>query len=573
MGSRWQGRPSARSAISSRSAFIRTRTSRRSKAARSSCNDADEARRVEVLRFHGIERQPRRHARRRVSRRQVQPARRQCADRRSRSSSGCRRFSRTRRSAGRSLLRALRRPNPRACCRRARTATTASRGTCSAVLLPLDRLRIDREAFRDALARRASPRGISYEALHLCTLGRRFGYHRGRLAEHRADRRLHRHAAAARRHDRRRRRSGLRCRAPTIIAANAACDRDGVTQTSAPLSSPLLSVVIPVYNEEAGLPALFARLYPALDALQIRYEVIFVNDGSRDQSAALLQGAVRRAARRDARRASSTRTTASTSRSSPGSSACAASGSSRSTPTCRTRRRRSASCSPRWTTAPITSAACAASREDSWWRRRASRLMNRLRERITRIRMTDQGCMLRAYSRDIVDAVAAAREVSTYIPALAYTFAHHPAEVDVLHEERAAGESKYSLYRLIRLNFDLITGFSLVPLQLFSVAGMLVALSSVVLYVVVIVAARDRRRLHRGDQGVLGSRHPRVLPDRLHHVRRRSPRRIRGPHLPAGARPAALRDPRRARTRRRHRGACAPGCRERAAHPLTSART
>jgi undecaprenyl-phosphate 4-deoxy-4-formamido-L-arabinose transferase len=126
-------------------------------------------------------------------------------------------------------------------------------------------------------------------------------------------------------------------------------------------------------------------------------------------------------------------------------------------------------------------------REDSWWRRSASRLMNRVRERITRIRMADQGCMLRAYSRDIVDAVAAAREVSTFIPALAYTFAHRPTEVDVLHEERAAGESKYSMYRLIRLNFDLITGFSLVPLQIFSVAGMIVAVASVVLYVFVIV--------------------------------------------------------------------------------------
>ena len=50
-----------------------------------------------------------------------------------------------------------------------------------------------------------------------------------------------------------------------------------------------LSVVIPVYNEEAGLPALFARLYPALDALGLRYEVIFVNDGSRDRSAAILR--------------------------------------------------------------------------------------------------------------------------------------------------------------------------------------------------------------------------------------------------------------------------------------------
>ena len=114
--------------------------------------------------------------------------------------------------------------------------------------------------------------------------------------------------------------------------------------------------------------------------------------------------------------------------------------------------------------------------------------MNRLRERITHIKMTDQGCMLRAYSRDIVDAVAASREVSTFIPALAYTFAHSPAEVEVAHEERAAGESKYSLYKLIRLNFDLVTGFSLVPLQLFSLFGMFVAaLSSLVLYAVVVV--------------------------------------------------------------------------------------
>jgi len=126
-------------------------------------------------------------------------------------------------------------------------------------------------------------------------------------------------------------------------------------------------------------------------------------------------------------------------------------------------------------------------REDAWWRRVASRAMNRLRERITRIRMTDQGCMLRAYSRDIVDAVAASREVSTYIPALAYTFAHSPVEVEVGHEERAAGESKYSLYRLVRLNFDLVTGFSLVPLQLFSLAGMLVAAASVILYAIVVV--------------------------------------------------------------------------------------
>ena len=60
--------------------------------------------------------------------------------------------------------------------------------------------------------------------------------------------------------------------------------------TPTPWPRPHVSVVIPVYNEEAGLPALFARLYPALDALRLRAtRSIFVNDGSRDRSAALLR--------------------------------------------------------------------------------------------------------------------------------------------------------------------------------------------------------------------------------------------------------------------------------------------
>ena len=67
------------------------------------------------------------------------------------------------------------------------------------------------------------------------------------------------------------------------------------------MAAPRVSVVIPVYNEEAVLPALFARLYPALDALGVPYEIVFVNDGSRDRSAALLREQFQRAARRHAR--------------------------------------------------------------------------------------------------------------------------------------------------------------------------------------------------------------------------------------------------------------------------------
>jgi undecaprenyl-phosphate 4-deoxy-4-formamido-L-arabinose transferase len=126
-------------------------------------------------------------------------------------------------------------------------------------------------------------------------------------------------------------------------------------------------------------------------------------------------------------------------------------------------------------------------RQDAAWRRWASKAMNRVRERITRIHMTDQGCMLRGYERPIIDAIRASREVSTYIPALAYSFSRNPTEVEVEHEERHAGESKYSLYKLIRLNFDLVTGFSVLPLQIFSLFGIFISLVSLVVYVVVIV--------------------------------------------------------------------------------------
>ena len=101
--------------------------------------------------------------------------------------------------------------------------------------------------------------------------------------------------------------------------------------------------------------------------------------------------------------------------------------------------------------------------------------------------MSDQGCMLRAYSRPIIDAINSCREVSTFIPALAYTFARRPTEVEVAHEARAAGKSKYSIYSLIRLNFDLVTGFSVVPLQLFSFFGILVSIGSVLLYFVIMI--------------------------------------------------------------------------------------
>ena len=262
------------------------------------------------------------------------------------------------------------------------------------------------------------------------------------------------------------------------------------------MAAPQLSVVIPAYNEEEVLPALFARLYPALDALGCTYEIVFVNDGSRDRSAALLREQFQR-------RPDVTRVILFNGNFGQHMAIMAG------FEYCRGARVVTLDADLQNPPEEIGKLLALMDqghdyvgsirrlRQDAAWRRVASSAMNRLRERITRIHMTDQGCMLRAYDRAIVDAIRASNEVSTFIPALAYSFAHNPAEVEVEHEERHAGESKYSLYQLVRLNFDLVTGFSVLPLQVFSLFGIFVALVSLGVYVVVIA-----KRILAGEGGI-----------------------------------------------------------------------
>jgi len=251
---------------------------------------------------------------------------------------------------------------------------------------------------------------------------------------------------------------------------------------------PDVSVVIPVFNEEAGLPALFQRLYAALDALGRSFEVVFIDDGSLDRSAAMLREQYQR--RPDV-------TQVVLFNGNFGQHLAIMAGFEHS------RGRVVVTLDADLQNPPEEIGRLVAEmdrgfdyvgtirqmRQDTAFRRIASRMMNGLRERITRIHMTDQGCMLRAYSRDIIDAINACREVNTFIPALAYTFAQRPTEIEVRHEERAAGESKYSLYKLIRLNFDLVTGFSVVPLQMFSLFGIGISVLSV-LFVIFLMIRR-----------------------------------------------------------------------------------
>ena len=106
-----------------------------------------------------------------------------------------------------------------------------------------------------------------------------------------------------------------------------------------------------------------------------------------------------------------------------------------------------------------------------------------------KLKMKDEGCMLRAYRREIVDLMASTGEATTFIPALALNYASKPTEVGVAHAPRSAGESSYSFYGLIRYNFDLVTGFSVFPLQVFTMIGMLISFLSF-LFVVFLIARR-----------------------------------------------------------------------------------
>src|SRR5271163_4617502 len=244
-----------------------------------------------------------------------------------------------------------------------------------------------------------------------------------------------------------------------------------------PATIPRLSVVIPVYNEEQVLPTLFARLYPALDALGISYECVFVNDGSRGRSVALLRQQFQL-------RAQNTRVVLFHANFGQHSAVMAGLSYARGDYV--------VTLDADLQNPPEEIGKLVAmldqgydyvgtirqQRQDRLWRRTLSKGVNKLREWITPVRITDQGCMMRGYSRFVVQALNQTREVNTFIPALAALYAMNQIEVPIAHEERHAGRSKYSLYSLIRLNFDLITGFSVVPLQLFSMTGMVVALFS-----------------------------------------------------------------------------------------------
>jgi len=232
-----------------------------------------------------------------------------------------------------------------------------------------------------------------------------------------------------------------------------------------------LSVVIPVYNEAANLDHLCSRLLPVLDKLGKPYEVVFTNDGSRDNSQQIL--ARLHAAHPDtirviqfARNYGQHPAIMAGFEQAKGDVVVTLDADLQNPP------EEIPKLLALIDAGHDVVGGYRAERLDSGWRKFISKMSNIVRAKITKIEMRDQGCMLRAYKREIIQLIVNTRESAPFITALAQYFANNPAEVEVAHEERHGGVSNYNLYKLIRYNFDLFTSFSLVPLQLFTIFGM-----------------------------------------------------------------------------------------------------
>jgi undecaprenyl-phosphate 4-deoxy-4-formamido-L-arabinose transferase len=243
------------------------------------------------------------------------------------------------------------------------------------------------------------------------------------------------------------------------------------------MEKPYVTIVVPAYNEEGNLNPLMERLLPVMRGLGKPFEIIFTDDGSRDRTLAILKGMTReipelRVIEFNGNFGQHMAILAAFERS-RGEVIITLDADLQNPP----------EEIPRLV-AEVEKGhdvvgTIRIKRQDTIFRKAASRIVNITTNKMTGMRMSDYGCMLRAYHRDVIENINHCQETTTFIPALAQTFAANPTEIEVAHAERGEGESKYSLYRLIRLNFDLMTGFSVVPLQLFALMGVFTSLASV----------------------------------------------------------------------------------------------
>ncbi|HRY36093.1 MAG TPA: glycosyltransferase [Smithellaceae bacterium] len=238
-----------------------------------------------------------------------------------------------------------------------------------------------------------------------------------------------------------------------------------------------VSVVIPVYNEEANLTALMGRLLPVMNDMGKSFEVILIDDGSQDNSLKLLKEF-----------ASTPRVRVVELTRNYGQHAAIMAGFSIVRGDMIVTMDADLQNPPEEIPNLVrvmeeggydVVGTIRKGRKDSFLRILPSKIINMVARKITGVSMRDWGCMLRAYSRPVVERMIECHEQATFIPALATVFAKRVTEIEVAHEERFGGKSNYPLRKLINLQFDLVASFSNLPIKLIMYGGILMSFMGV----------------------------------------------------------------------------------------------
>jgi undecaprenyl-phosphate 4-deoxy-4-formamido-L-arabinose transferase len=248
-----------------------------------------------------------------------------------------------------------------------------------------------------------------------------------------------------------------------------------VLPISEPLPAPEISVVIPVFNEEENLRELGERLIRTLTNMGRPYEIIFVDDGSTDASWQLLTDLNSKypqnvRALQFHRNFGQHQAIFAGFQAAKGQVMVTLDADLQNPPEEIPR------LVAKLDEGYDTVGGWREHRQDSIFRRLPSQLVNTVMSRVTGVKLRDYGCMLRAYRRSVIDSINQCQESSSFIPALANLFAQRVAEIPVGHAERERGTSKYGIFKLLRLNFDLMTGFSNLPIHLVGFMGVAIAL-------------------------------------------------------------------------------------------------
>lgn len=253
---------------------------------------------------------------------------------------------------------------------------------------------------------------------------------------------------------------------------------------------PELSLVIPVYNEEANLSELIRRTLAACDPMGISYEMILVDDGSADNSAQM----IREAAEKNGGKVVGVFLTTNF-----GQHAAVTAGLQTSVGKYVITLDADLQNPPEEIPKLVEKlregydvvGTIRENRKDTFFRRWASKTVNLMVRKLCNGKtMTDYGCMLRGYSRTVVNAILQCHEHGKFIPMLAMSYARRTIEIHVKHADRMAGESKYNVWKLIALQYDLLTGTSIFPLRMLTYIGTLLAAFGILFGLYIFVMTR-----------------------------------------------------------------------------------